>query len=237
MSRGGRSERIGFLRACVAQLETAGALPAAAGAAPRVRLGSGLRLDLSLGGGLARPALHEIVAGAAADTGAASGFALALAARFAAEARGAVLWVGEAQACREAGLPYAPGLRLLGLDPARLVFVRARTAPDALWALEEALKSRACAAVVGELWTLKAYDLTASRRLVLAAQAGATPALLLATGLAGGAARLSTGAATRFEVRASPSAWLAPAGGSLPSPLPLPAPPPDMPEFLPLNNQ
>jgi hypothetical protein len=44
-------------------------------------------------------------------------------------------------------------------------------------AMEDALRSGAPAFVLGEVWRLKAYDLTVSRRLLLAAHAGATPAL------------------------------------------------------------
>jgi hypothetical protein len=112
-----------------------------------------------------------------------------------------IVWILEDGARREWGAPYGPGLRLHGLDPARLVFVHARDAKEGLWSLEEAVKCRALAAVVAEIWTLeKVYDLTASRRLVLAARASGTPALLVAPKLARGADRLSSGAETRFEI-------------------------------------
>jgi len=73
--------------------------------------------------------------------------------------------------------------------------------------------------VIGEIWTLaRAYDLTASRRLVLAAQKSGTPCLLFAAGLTGAADQLSSSAETRFEIRASPSPRLASAAGRLPLP-------------------
>ena len=73
-------------------------------------------------------------------------------------------------------LPYAPALADAGLDPARMLVVRPRAGSDRLWAMEQALRSGACAAVLG--WTGIADD-TALRRLKLAAEEGRTPAFLL----------------------------------------------------------
>ena len=73
---------------------------------------------------------------------------------------------------REAGALYGPGLVAHGLPLSRLVFVRAPDAEAAFWAMEEALKCGAPAAVVGEIWSLKGYSLAASRRLLLAARKG-----------------------------------------------------------------
>jgi cell division inhibitor SulA/protein ImuA len=73
-------------------------------------------------------------------------------------------------------LPYAPALADAGLDPARMLVVRPRAGSDRLWAMEQALRSGACAAVLG--WAGTA-DGTALRRLKLAAEEGRTPAFLL----------------------------------------------------------
>jgi cell division inhibitor SulA/protein ImuA len=73
-------------------------------------------------------------------------------------------------------LPYAPALADAGLDPARMLVVRPRAGSDRLWAMEQALRSGACAAVLG--WA-GAVDGTALRRLKLAAEEGRTPAFLL----------------------------------------------------------
>ncbi len=73
-------------------------------------------------------------------------------------------------------LPYAPALADAGLDPARMLVVRPRAGSDRLWAMEQALRSGACAAVLG--WAGIA-DGTALRRLKLAAEEGGTPAFLL----------------------------------------------------------
>ena len=61
--------------------------------------------------------------------------------------------------------------------------------------------------------------LTASRRLLLAARKGGTPALLVLAGAYGQADALSTAAETRFEIAAAPSATSpAAAGRDLPGP-------------------
>ena len=78
--------------------------------------------------------------------------------------------------------------------------------------MEEALKCGAPAAVVGEIWSLKGYSLAASRRLLLAARKGRTPALLVLASAYGQADRLSSAAETRFEIAAAPSARI-PGGG------------------------
>lgn len=73
-------------------------------------------------------------------------------------------------------LPYAPAIADAGLDPARMLVVRPRAGADRLWAMEQALRSGACAAVLG--WAGEARD-PMLRRLKLAAEEGGTPAFLL----------------------------------------------------------
>jgi hypothetical protein len=73
-------------------------------------------------------------------------------------------------------LPYAPALAAAGLDPARMLVIRPRAGLDLLWAMEQALRSGACAAVLG--WTGAACD-QALRRLKLGAEEGDTPGFLL----------------------------------------------------------
>jgi protein ImuA len=127
--------------------------------------------------------VHEIWARTPADMQAAT--ALMLAASGAAGAAPGtedsmvdkpVLWVSTRMLLREHGLPYGPGLKACGIDPARVLLVRCETEQDALWTLEEALKSTALASVVGEVGTI---DLTASRRLTLVARTHGTRCLLL----------------------------------------------------------
>jgi protein ImuA len=115
------------------------------------------------GGGLACGALHEVFA---ADAGIATAFCALLAGRLARGGDGgSVLWC-ERPWAMDAGALYGPALLPFGIDPARLILVRARRDADALWAMEEGLRCGRLAAVVGEVADM---SLTASRRLQLAA--------------------------------------------------------------------
>jgi len=242
MSLAGSSERIGFLRETLARIEAqtfpakiAFSLQDSPDAATqgvvwrslnsdRIALGApGFSLDRMLGGGMQRCALHDIVAAHPRDGAASAAFAAALAVRFGkANARGAFVWIVEEAGAREEGLPYAPGLCLHGLDPARLILVRTLHVRDTLWVMEEALKCRGVSAVLAETWLkAKDYSLTVSRRLALAARAGGTAGLLRHAAAAGEADAIVSAAATRFEIAARRSRP-APAAGRGP-PLPGPA--------------
>ncbi len=218
MSPSGRAEA-GRLRRVIAEIEAKAGLSAASEARPARRLGLARAFDPALGGGLAEDALHEIVPAAPADGPAAMGFALALAARFLDRGPAPALLIGEHFASLEAGALYGPGLVAHGLPLDRLVFVSVPDALSALWAMEEALKCGAPAVVAAEVWNLKSYGLLASRRLLMAARKGGTPALVVLAGAYGQADGLSTAAATRFEIAAAPSAKSpAAAGRDLPGP-------------------
>jgi protein ImuA len=120
--------------------------------------------------GLRAGHLHEIVPDGIFHLGAATGFALGLAAQL--RRPGALIWIQQDMAALEGGQPYGPGGALFGFDPARLLLVRTATAKDALWAMEESLRCPGVAAVIGELSGAgDAADLTATRRLNLAMQA------------------------------------------------------------------
>jgi protein ImuA len=221
MSPGGRAEGMARLRRVIPEIETeagsAAGLPASGRPARRLPLASAF--DSALSGGLADDALHEIVPAEPADGAAAMGFALALAARFLSLRPASALIIGEGFAAGESGALYGPGLAAHGLILNRLVFVRAPDAALAFWAIEEALKCGAPAVVIGEIWSLKAYGLAASRRLLLAARKGGTPALLVLASAYGQANRVSSAAETRFEIAAAPSARTPAASGpDLPGP-------------------
>jgi protein ImuA len=213
MVQGGKAESMAHLRGAIAGIEAhSGSAPARA----PLRLSLARAVDGALGGGLADDSLHEIAPAQAGDGAAAMGFALALAARFAAASprSSTALLVSEDFCARETGALYGPGLAAHGLGPGRLVFARAPDAPALLWTMEEALKSDALAVVVGEMWSLtRHYSLAASRRLLLAARAGRTPALLVHGGAFGQAGAISSAAETRFEIAAASSRRLEPAGG------------------------
>lgn len=135
-------------------------------------IGIAAPIDRALGGGLGCGALHELAPTAPLHLGAASGFALALAARASGDCR-QVLWVATDFAAGEGGGPYGPGLDLFGLASARILVLRVPKPVDVLWAMEEALRCRALACVIAELTgDGGAADLTATRRLALAAREG-----------------------------------------------------------------
>lgn len=119
------------------------------------------------GGGLARAAVHEVLA---AEPGAAAGFCALVLARSRAAREGAVLWIAPEPDA------WPPGLARFGLSPADLVLVQAPRRQDALWAMEESLR---CPGVAGALLALDGLDMTAARRLQLAAEAGGALGLLL----------------------------------------------------------
>jgi protein ImuA len=112
------------------------------------------------------------------------------------------LWIETDYAALEGGKPYGPGIDSIGLSMDRLLILRVARPIDALWGFEEALKSAAFAAIIAELpESGTAADLTATRRLSLAARAGNGLGLLLRHRQSPG----STTAMTRWEVGAAPS--------------------------------
>jgi protein ImuA len=159
-------------------------------------------------GGLALGALHEIVeAGPAAEfAGAATLFTAGIAARL----KGPVVW------CLTRRDLFAPGLAAAGLHPDRVIYVEAGRDREVLPLVEEALRAKGLAAVVGEVTRM---SLVASRRLQLAAEASGVPALVLRrwwTVAEKNLTTLPTAAATRWRVAPAPSAVLTAPGVSRP---------------------
>jgi protein ImuA len=160
--------------------------------------------DACLQGGILRGALHEVFPAGGGDEASACGFATALAARVAAGAR--VLWLRTDFAALEHGEISALGLIELGLDPDRFLLLRAPDATSVLRAASDALSCATLGALVIEIpGAPKILDLSASRRLVLAAAQSGVTAFLL-----------------RLDAQAEPSAaetrWLVRAARSFPPP-------------------
>lgn len=184
-------------------------------------------------GGLARAAVHEILAAGHDDAASAAGFALALAERATLAGsdegfgrdlfgrpgtaeRGAICWIAQDHLVREAGALHPPGLVGFGIDPARLTLVRVRDMADGLRAADEAARCRGLGAVVlamrgdgpaGRIGASRIgggprdWDLTASRRLALAASASGVT--LFVVRVAAGA--VASAASSRWQVRSAPS--------------------------------
>lgn len=204
MSAASKAGVIAELRARIAGFEAAPPRLDSHDARPGAVTFGAPAIDAALpGGGLKRGALHEVVAVEYRDMGAALGFAAALAARCAEAAPDApVLWCEGGHAPFDAGALYGPGLAQFGLDPARLIIVLPPKEVDLLWTMEEALRLGAFAAVVGEIDGRAArLDLTATRRLQLAAEERGTPAFLLTGHESAGA----SAAVTRWRVGPAPS--------------------------------
>ncbi|HEY7301235.1 MAG TPA: hypothetical protein VH684_25375 [Xanthobacteraceae bacterium] len=199
------SKTVGSLREALASIEPTSGFPL--GAEEGVLPLGVPALDATLAGGLAWGAMHEVAPGMSAHLGAAFGFALAVVARalcragkFARAAQ--ALWIQTDYSGLEGGKPYGVGIDLFGLPLDRLLILRVARPIDALWAFEEALKSPALTAVIAELpESGAAADLTATRRLLLAARAGNGLGLLLRHR----SAACSTAAMSRWEVAAAPS--------------------------------
>lgn len=187
--------RLAALRAEVRALERAGAPAAAALCAP---FGVAAVDERLAGGGLA-VALHEAAAASPSpsDDAAATLFLAAAAVRFA-QGKGQVLW-----ALTRRDL-FAPALSQIGLKPDRLLYAECRNDDEVLAVMEEGVRHGSLAAVVGEV---KRAEMTASRRLQLAAEEGGTAALLLRRWRKVEADPLlaPSAAATRWRLAAAPS--------------------------------
>ena len=121
--------------------------------------------------GLARDGLHEI----GGDGAAPFGFLAGLIRRVTGDG-GTILWCRSKGTARTTGVPYGPGLAPFGLSPGQILFAKTAHPVETLWAMEEGLRCGRLAAVVGEGVS---PDLTASRRLQLAAEATGTPAFVV----------------------------------------------------------
>lgn len=112
----------------------------------------------------------------------------------------AILWVQERAAAKRGGYPYRPGM-----PPdlqRRVIHVLAEKPKDALFALEEGVRCRDLAFVVGEIvGNPQVLDFTASRRLSLAAEHHGVPLWLVRID----ASRDLSSARMRWDARSAPS--------------------------------
>ena len=161
-------------------------------------------MDRALGGGLPRGRVHEVYAAEEDDAASAVGFALILALR-ACPAGAPIFWVRQEMGERRLGQVYPPGLAEMGADPNRIVFVIAPDENGVLRAAADILRSPAVGAALIEPWgKAPALDLTASRRLALAAEKSGVTGLLLR----GPVTPVPSAATSRWAVRSAPSTLL-----------------------------
>src|SRR6516165_8439524 len=206
------TSRIEELRQRLSAAERAAGLDGGCGAPVALGIAD---IDATLGGGLDVGTLHDVAAARASEASAATGFALAVATRFACARRRTaqtrtsatvVLWILEDLLMHESGAPYGPGLEQAGIAPEELITVAATRPRDVLWAMEEALRCRAVGVVIGET-AAHGIDQVAMRRLSLAAAAGGTLGLLLRTepddACCAAATRWIVGAARSFALSTS----------------------------------
>ncbi len=188
------SSRVARLRQRIATLSR----PSGAGAAGLFAFGAPA-LDDRLGGGLARGSVHEVLAEHAEDQASANGFALMMAARIVEDRP--IIWVRTDGQERMQGGVYAPGLIELGLDPDALVMVQAPDELAGLRAAADIIGSMGVGAAILELGAAKKLDLTASRRLALAAEKSGVTNFILRNSTSS----FASAASTRWQVAAAPS--------------------------------
>ena len=84
--------------------------------------------------------------------------------------RGALLWISATRNI------FPPALQSFGIAPDKIIFIDLQKDKEVLWAMEEALKCKGLAAVVGEI---KELDFTTSRRLQLAVESSKSTGFIL----------------------------------------------------------
>jgi len=152
---------------------------------------------------LVRAQLHEIHALSQEEAASGAGFAMGCVLEAAARP---LLWLRTESAEREGGRLHGPGLVAMGLDPADLVVVVVADDAALLRAAADGARCPGLGTVIAEGWgAMRGYDLTASRRLMLSAEASGVLMILLRVG----GQAVPSAAATRWAVAPAPSRVLA----------------------------
>lgn len=152
------------------------------------------------GGGVMAGQLHEVFAAEPCDSAAAAGYALLMALSVL-PPHAPLLWLRLAKVEQASGL-YAPGLAALGLDPAQVIMGRLPNALALLRAGVDALRCSGLGAVIMDLpGRVRELDLTATRRMTLAAEASGVTPILLRTN----AQPTPSAAHSRWSVESAPS--------------------------------
>lgn len=167
---------------------------------PLRRWASGIAsFDQALGGGLAQGTVHEFYASEPADAPAAAGFAVGLALLMGAGRT--VLWLRSRRTLAH-GILQMPGWVELGGAAGTCLFGQVADDRALLRAASDALRCAALGAVVLESrGKMRDLDLTASRRLTLAAEKSGVPLLVLRID----AEPVPSAAQTRWRIASAPS--------------------------------
>ena len=144
--------------------------------------------------GLGQSGVHEVCEASFGDMAALTGFALAAAK----PGRGAIAWIVQRRLALDHGVLLPAGLRGVCHAPRPVICVDASKQSDALWVIEEAVRSAAVGCVIAEIDRI---DFTASRRLALASGRHGVPVILLLPYTYEG----STAASARWRVLPRPS--------------------------------
>lgn len=197
------SDEIKLLRSRIAAVERQRAVAVSAFGPALVPTGHA-GIDAATGGGIMRGRLHEVFAASLEDSGSAGGFAAMLGVLMAG-AGSTIFWLREKSAEARGGCLHAPGLAELGLDPGRVVLGVMDDALGLLRVAAEVVRCPDVAVAVIELWRMpRALDLTASRRLAVAAEGSGVTALMLRAD----AAPAPSAAHSRWSVAAAAAAPL-----------------------------
>lgn len=158
-------------------------------------------LDAVLGGGLVRGCVHEVYAAQSDDLASAAGFAVGVAMGMN-DPGAPILWLRIQRATRFGGVVQAHGWAELGGAPGNGLVSVVSDATALLRAGVDALRCTALGTVIVEGWgAMPELDLTASRRLALAAEKSGVPLLLLRHDTT----PVPSAAQTRWQVAAAPS--------------------------------
>ena len=165
-------------------------------------------IDIRLGGGLPAAGLMEIRLGETRDSGVATGFLLALSSLFHKARRESgmagppLLWITQADALKEAGHLYGPGLAPFGFGASDLVLGTAPSLADVLWIAETALAGSFLSGVILEIrGNPKGLALAESRRLHVRARAAGVPLLIFRQA----GAEEASSAIVRFRIDPAPA--------------------------------
>lgn len=104
--------------------------------------------------------MHEFISRSKEDEAAGTGFITAIVSSLM-RSSGVAVWISSSRTV------FPPALKSYGIEPDKIIFIDLKKEKEILWTMEEALKCRGLAAVIGELQEL---DFTASRRLQLAVE-------------------------------------------------------------------